>query len=654
MIQKIINDNRQIYTRYNNFRKQIFSELAPRESETILYWLPWLLSVNFKNCPGYIQDLAQPFLVYNIDKDPEIHRREPAFKRMFGIRSPHSLLVRSAPGFFIQGLYTIGSIGTVSQTSASDCDIWVCYDKREFDRQAWEHLNEKLSIIKGWLDNTIKMSVYFFLCDVSDIRNCDFGAVDSESAGSTQKNVLKEEFYRTCIVIAGKMPLWWICHDPAASRDARQTESETGLTDKDKPPGWIGYEQLIATLEKRVYAESEFIDLGNLERVERSEYFGAALWLLHKSLTRPLKSIIKMTLLKMVLDAAQQRLICHRFREAVLEAGLAGEPFPDPSVFAMGEVFAYHATRGDDERLDFIKKCFYLRCDIKPYAKKQTIKKDLTLRLFQDYPLSIQTRLHLSHFAHWEFETQLELGNRLFKLLLDLYKEITEAHSGTANAVDRKDLSVLGRKIFVTYQKKPDKIAILQKPSGNLNLSALTLWLDGGKWMVFSGTERKKPLIASTDIIRTIVFIVANDIFDAGRLHMEPNPSRVTLQEVINLGRRVREIFGISDVAGIDFSDFVQPERITRMLVVVSFEKSPWEKDINDFAVICKNNWGELFVKRVNSPHKLQAFLRQANSVQGHIETHYYVQRNANSYEKIIERTRRILLPTLHGEIFKG
>ncbi|MDI6727027.1 MAG: hypothetical protein QMD32_08660 [Smithellaceae bacterium] len=66
---KIIMDNRKTFLAYNEFRKDIFSRLAPRESEVILYLLPWLLSINHPAFPGYVKNLAHPVQVKNINNE---------------------------------------------------------------------------------------------------------------------------------------------------------------------------------------------------------------------------------------------------------------------------------------------------------------------------------------------------------------------------------------------------------------------------------------------------------------------------------------------------------------------------------------------------------------------------------------------------------
>jgi len=205
--------NKKIYLSYNNFRKHIFSDLAPKDSEVILYMLPWMLSMNDPDVPGYLADLETPIAVYGIHTDSKVLKREADFRKMLKSGRPLSLVSTPANATPIQAIYTIGSIGTISQTSASDCDTWICVDRKDFPGNRFDQLIQKTNLIKGWLDNNIRIPVYFFICDINDIRTSNFGSVDQESAGSTQKNTLKEEFYRTAVMIAGKIPLWWLCFD---------------------------------------------------------------------------------------------------------------------------------------------------------------------------------------------------------------------------------------------------------------------------------------------------------------------------------------------------------------------------------------------------------------------------------------------------------
>lgn len=629
-MQQLFVRNKQRFVAYNNFRKQIFEQFAAKDSEYILYLLPWLLSINHPVCPGYIANIKKLFRIAGIEQDSEIRNRENEFKQLFNIDERNSLLIPRLGYCLIQGVYTIGSVGTVGQTSSSDCDIWVCYDKNDFDPEMWEQLNQKVNLIKDWLDANIRIPVYFFISDVNDVRMGNFGSVDSESSGSTQTNLLKEEFYRTCIVICGKIPLWWVCYD-------NNSESR--------------YEQAVSTLNQRKYPGKsqilddvlgdDFVDLGDLEKVDEGEYFGASLWQLQKSLNRPLKSIIKMFLLKMQFDAPGERLISHRFREAVLSCD-EDDKFPDPLIFTMSVILAHYNKRKAD-LMDFLKNCFYLRCDMKPDSGRSFLRNQMLNELFEYYPIDGSTRRKLDCFAEWGLDSQIQLGNQLFRQLIHIYNEITAAQTGVSSKINKRDLIILGRKIAACYQKKTNKIIVIPKPDGNLNLSTLTLVLDNNVWRVYAGNDRSKPLFSSVDIIHNIAFIVWNDLLVTSRIRMEPNPSSVTLQEIINLGKQIKKFLGTCNVFSIDYLHFLRKEQITKLMVVVSFEKNPWEKDINDLAIVYTNSWGEMFVERFKSPHLLDTFFRKSGYHTKNIETSYYLQRNCTFYEKIIERTQKIL-----------
>ncbi len=173
-LSKKLIQNKKVFLAYNQFRKDIFQHLAPKESEVILFLLPWLLSINHPDFPGYVPDLDKPFRVFDIEQSKDIRKKEPAFKKQFKCYDQGSLLKYSTEYCDIQGIYTIGSIGTISQTSHSDCDLWVCIDRENYSATQFDHLSQKVYLIKDWLDNTLKMPVYFFISDINDIQKCNF------------------------------------------------------------------------------------------------------------------------------------------------------------------------------------------------------------------------------------------------------------------------------------------------------------------------------------------------------------------------------------------------------------------------------------------------------------------------------------------------
>jgi len=625
MLSRTLIKNRRTFQEYNKFRKQIFTELAPKESVYVLFLLPWLLSINHRSFPGYVKNLRKPFKVYNIDNEREIIRREETFKKIFQFDGREPLRPISQEICWIQGVYTIGSIGTVSQTSRSDCDIWICIDKRDFDDTLFGQLNQKINLIKDWFDSQQRIPVYFFINDVEDIRNCVFGEVKQESSGSTQRNILKEEFYRTFILICGKIPLWWLAYEEGNE---------------------VGYEEWLREIEEKRPEYDDVIDLGDLPGVRREEYFGAAIWQYNKALTHPLKSLLKMLLLKMQLDQTKGELLCHEFRRAVL-GKKSDEPFIDPSLFTMNAVLDYAANSFERKTYEFIKKCFYLRYDIKLNARKITLKEKLAADLFKKHRLTLEEIHHLNEFSLWNLNEQIAFGTAIFDLLFKIYRDISPLAKGVISEVTEQDLTIIGRKLFVTLEKKPNKIPIFLKPLEEMNLSSLIFKFYGRNWQVATTGDFAHPLVTHSNIVYCIAYLVWNGFYERNLIRMLPNPTTVTTQEIINLAEMVKHVFGTYNIANIGMENFLEEEKYIRVLLVVGFEDIHGGYYMNDICLLYSNNWGELFVRKFTAFERLKAFLDKYRTKFFWKEMNYYIKRNSLYYEKVIERTKRIVAQIL-------
>lgn len=622
-----IQTNKKRYLAYNNFRKKIFSANSPKDSQIILYMLPWLLSVNKLSVPGYIKELKKPFYVYGLGTDREFIKQEQSFKKLFNIKEEKSLLNFQSRGPQIQGIYTIGSVGTISQTSRSDCDTWICIDKNDYDDKELQCMAEKINLIKDWLDARLKIPVYFFITDVDDIRNCNFGKLDYESSGSAQKNVLKEEFYRTSILISGKIPFWWVCYDGDAEVD---------------------YDQELSRNSRSDFGEADFVDMGNLASVNQDEYFGASVWQYNKSLTHPLKSIIKMLQLKMFLESPKEELLCHKLRQLVLE-GKSGDDFPDPSIFAMNAVLDYYADNTGRENFEYIKKFFYLRFDLKLLSKDQSFKEEMVGDLFKKYKIDRSEIYSLNAFESWKLQEHINLGKLMFRFLIEIYNDIVRIQKGKAGEMSPQELTILGRKLSSSLATKEYKIPVFHIPVETIKLPVMTFSADKKGWKVLSSDDQLVPFVAHENIIFCIAYLVWNGIYDPAQIRMLPNQTQVTIQEIINLGRKMKDVFGSYDITGVHFGNFLHEERITKILFVFSFENVKMNMDISDFCVIYKNNWEEMFVRRFASVEKMKIFFAKFSKSSRNVETYYYIQRSNVYYEKLIERTKNMVTQMLAG-----
>lgn len=627
LLSVTVQNNKKKYLRYNEWRKKQFLSNTPKDAHIILHLLPWLLTVNDVHVPGYIKEIKHGFKVFNIENNRDILFSEGSFKKKFGFQDER-FTVRYLPGASrIEGIYTIGSVGTISQTLHSDCDIWICINQDQFEKKSLDYLNQKINLIKGWLDEQIRIPVFFFLTDIADIQKCNFGNIDFESSGSTQKNVLKEEFYRTSILICGKIPFWWVTYDPEGSVD---------------------YAEELNRNAKSGFGDTDFIDLGNLTQVEKSEYYGASLWQLNKALTHPLKSIIKMLMLKMFLESSSEELLCNGFRKLVLNSDDKSLS-PDPSLFTMQQVLAYYAMHDRQGHFEFIKKCFYLRYELKMMSKKQTEKEEMAASVFSQYKIDRNEIYELNEFESWDLARQTEFGGLLFEYITDIYRDILRIQKGMRGEVAQEDMLIIGRKLSSSRAVKNFKVPVLHMPSDKINLSVLTFMYTEDIWQVYSHQNPSETVIANEEMVFCLAYLVWNGIFDPLQTRMQPNPTSVTLQEIINVAKMMLHVFGIYDISRVHFSNFLNEESITKMLILISFDEKNAGIDIQNISIIYKNNWEELFVRRFSSLDKMKAFFSRIGKGSPRIETHYYIQRSNKYFEKIIDRLKNIIDQMIQG-----
>jgi adenylate cyclase class 1 len=582
-----------------------------------------LLSVNRSSIPGYIEHIKHNFRVFNIEAENEILKREPVFKKIFNIRTDAPILKLTDKGLMIEGIYTIGSIGTISQTSHSDCDIWICIDKSQYDKTSYAQFVEKTKLIEDWLNQNQKIPVHFFISNIEDVRRCNFGGVDYESCGSTQKKVLKEEFYRTTILIAGKIPLWWVCYDPHNT---------------------MNYDEIARICQSAPSVYYDFIDMGDLDFIDNDESFGAALWQFNKSLTHPLKSILKMLLLKMFLESPKEDLLCHRFRRFILSQSSKPYSFSDPSVFTFTSVMDHCQSQDmDSQTFKFIIKCFYLRYDVKLFSKTMTIKEETAQELFRKYNLDRETIYELNRFANWSYTSQVQFGNLIVMLLVDIYKDISRMASNANGNVAPQDLTILGRKLSASLEKKSHKIQPLHKPLDTLNLPTLTLHFRDGIWQVVPENNTAKVIVEKSDLVHCLAYLSWNGLYFPGQLRMAPNKTYATMPEIINLIRRINEIFGVYDVSSIDFENFLRPAHIEKLFIIINFAMNQNSDDIRQLSVISMNNWGELFVNSFKQLEKFNSFLEKISESSYYVEKFYYAERDAAHYGKILIKTKYLV-----------
>ena len=155
----------------------------------------------------------------------------------------------------------MGSFGSISQTSSSDMDTWICCREDLNDIQR-DLLTQKARQIEEWALQ-FDVEIHFYLVDQQRFRNDRYAdPITNENSGSAQYMLL-DEFYRSAVRLAGNPLLWlhfWV---------EKETDYES---------------EVQKAVENGEINPQDWVDFGGLGQFSTNEYFGASLWQLYKGI----------------------------------------------------------------------------------------------------------------------------------------------------------------------------------------------------------------------------------------------------------------------------------------------------------------------------------------------------------------------------------
>lgn len=572
---------------------------SPKNAPIALSFVPLLLHYNHSSMPCYLEAPEGAGGIEGFELTDEM-------RQSGAVMSPDWRAVEKDLGYWrpkktlIESLMLMGSVGTAAQNAASDYDYWVVVDEKQHTPAEAEWLHRRLLAIETWAEEKHNLELHFFITDIHKVRANNFGSVDQESAGSSQAHLLKEEFYRTCIHVAGKYPAWWLT--PPGVDDATYAKTLQGMQ------GSFGVD-----LRK-------YVDLGNVLDVPGSEMFGAALWQINKALSSPFKSVLKIALLETLIDPEGTTvLLCDDLKRNVLAQNAAVEDL-DPYLLMMDRLLGFYGRKKRHEVVDLLRKCFYNKVKVKVTAQLKRkpnlpFKEEAMIRYVEKWGWDDARTGELNNYEEWNFDQMVKLGTELHAFLLETYKRVTDELKGREDVkagISNEDLTVLGRKIFSFYKRKPGKLEPVKKASDDaLRQESITFmpYVQMGKkttWTVYRGN-------VSTDVARRVnveyaairksgslaemvCWLAVNQIIDAGTfLHLIPNPLPVHLKTIQELLKGIVEFMPSRGISSLDNNALLKGEAITGMMAIVNVVSQPWAKDLEEIVLLYRNTHGEIF-----------------------------------------------------------
>ncbi len=557
--RKQLNFLRQRFLQINQTRFERSLQAMTERQQQFLKLIPLLFHVNHPMLPGYISNQVPCGVLHYTPQKSDIQLAKN-FARTFHFQKEINFKQMA-----IEALFVMGSPGSIAQNEISDLDLWICH-KVDLSSSQHESLQHKADLITEWASKNIHLTMHCFLMQSDAFRTEPNLAFNSEASGTAQYYLLLDEFYRTALWLAGKVPLWWFV----------PTERE------------MDYDFFAKTLlDKRFIKTVDVIDFGGIPNIPAEEYLGAGIWQLYKAIESPYKSVLKLLLLEIYATQRHSPLgqpLALNFKHAVY-SGVTDADKLDPYVFIYQRIEDYLLSVNNHERLELARRCFYFKVN-RNLSKdlRKSWQTDLLNNMVNAWLWDSPKLQQLDNRPEWKADLVVEEHKLLVNELSHSYQLLNDLHNqlGINAAISRDQLTILGRKLYAAFERRAGKVNYIN-PGISSNLTEAELFFvqqheNSGSWSVTNldpklhNTDQR--LKHSSQLIELLFWCYVNRLIDQStRLHFSSHQFRVNFSQH-QLLTSIKQWLPEKH-AGIDHQAFHAPAYITQFLIIANFGIDP-------------------------------------------------------------------------------
>ena len=441
------------FLRLNDIRLQRTKTSISQRQVDFLSLLPLLFHANHPSLPGFVSRQC-PAGISKYNPDNNSIRCARRLAKSFAYKH------RAYLQYDIHALYLMGSTGTIAYSAKSDFDVWICHREDLSDIESNE-LKSKADKITKWCEE-FNLEVNFFLINTELFRHGKIDKLSSESSGSTQHTLLLEEFYRTSLLLAGRYPIWWLV-----------------------PPEFeYAYDEYVQhTIHQRLLDKHDFLNFGSISKVPSDEFYGATLWHIYKGIDSPYKSILKLLLMECYAkEHPHINLLSLDFKRAVYEKDKPDINQLDPYVMMMGKITRHLITENSTARLELARRCLYLKIN-DPLSKLMSNKnreinsteattdqksahdwrRNIMLEMITSWQWKQPKLLLMDERHKWKIDEVNKEHKDIIEALTYSYRKLSDFFRSRHKIarINKRDLHILGRKLYAAFEKKAGKIDII-------------------------------------------------------------------------------------------------------------------------------------------------------------------------------------------------
>ncbi len=631
--RKTLTTIKQRFLQVNNARlARTKSALAARH-QIFLELLPMMIHVNHPMLPGYVSHQTPAGLAdYNPSKRDV--QKTQRLARSFTYRRQPTMRRR------ITGIFLMGSCGSVAQSESSDLDIWICHSSN-LNTDAVLLLRQKTDAITRWA-LSIGLEAHFFLMEDEKFRSGERESLSTEDCGSSQHYLLLDEFYRTGLLIAGRIPIWW-------------------LIPPEEEKQYDYYANTLRT--KRFVRKDATLDFGGVGHIPAGEFIGAGVWQLYKAIDSPYKSVLKILLTEVyAAEFPDVEPLSTTFKRAIYNNQLDIDEL-DPYVVVYRKLENYLLGRNEPKRLELVRRCFYFKVGKALTRPSRTSSKSwqrqLMEKLVNEWKWPKEQLYNLDARNQWRVGRVIAEQKELVRELTNSYRFVLEfARRTRASAmINSQEMTILGRKLYAAFERKAGKIEWINPGiSNNLTEENLTFYQtlssneDKPLWAVaadelipkplgIKDIERAKPLKRADEIITLLAWCHFNNLLDnSTRVNIVEGDHGINAFELHSMIRSLRQKLPVakqySDEGQEKHDRFSQSMRPTQLQLFINVGIDPLaqmrshgierlsshtdslgysglrENLVLNIEQVLVNSWGEVSSRRYDGEHALIRCLR--------------------------------------------
>ncbi|WP_269764202.1 class I adenylate cyclase [Desulfobacula toluolica] len=573
--------NRFAFSNYNMVRmREAVRNLSTKKLE-IFIKIPFLLHINSPGYPGFIETRVPAHGIWNFEQSGFYNEIIKA--KIF----PKSIIENNqidSPA--ILGFYHIGSIGTFTQSIGSDFDYWIIIDKKKFSKERYDALEKKLDAILRYCRESYDQKVSFFIMDQREIKNNCYAPFKGEETLTVPKIFLKEEFYRTFLMIAGKIPVWSVL-------PGKKDLEKTGIWNSDGLTA-----QILSMYD-------DLIDLGQITSIPIEDVLKGFLWHICKSKADPIKAVIKATMIFCYgfSQKLPQTLLCEKIKQGYSTAGI-DDYGVDPYKALFDQILEFHDIE-DPKGLSLIKNAVFFRLCEYPDVKlpdKNTPKRYLLDKYILRWKLNKNQVKKLLSYSNWSESEKLVLEKTYINRLAQMYnyaiRRIGKINNRFDSRTEKRNWIILRNKTKERLRKSADKICECSTYLKRRHILCLDIIKKTNLWEVNFQTQtgqRMDKIYKHSNFLGVLGWILENQLYrrQTASISLHTNfllfESSDTAITADTLYMAFQPLKPLSD------SCYDHDASWSKMMILLFYDTP----GIIKAEFLISNNWGELFLDSI-------------------------------------------------------